>query len=62
MKPSWVFAMALGAAIGWGAYTLPFDWMQKAGLAGTGAWKIAWTEDTMNNLIRSISTKMIETP
>lgn len=26
--------MALGAAIGWGAYTLPFDWMQKAGLAG----------------------------
>ena len=35
MKPSWVLAMALGAAIGWGAYTLPFDWMQKAGLAGT---------------------------
>ena len=35
MKPSWVFAMALGAAIGWGAYILPFDWMQKAGLAGT---------------------------
>lgn len=27
--------MALGAAIGWGAYILPFDWMQKAGLAGT---------------------------
>ena len=24
-----------GAAIGWGAYILPFDWMQKAGLAGT---------------------------
>lgn len=35
MKSSWVFAMALGAAIGWGAYILPFDWMQKAGLAGT---------------------------
>ncbi|WP_168162664.1 hypothetical protein [Corynebacterium sp. HMSC072A04] len=35
MKPSWVFAMALGATIGWGAYILPFDWMQKAGLAGT---------------------------
>lgn len=35
MKPSWVFAMALGAAIGWGAYILPFDWVQKAGLAGT---------------------------
>lgn len=27
--------MALGAAIGWGAYILPFDWMQKAGLVGT---------------------------
>lgn len=35
MKPSWVFAMALGAAIGWGAYILPFEWMQEAGLAGT---------------------------
>lgn len=35
MNPSWVFAMALGAAIDWGAYILPFDWMQKAGLAGT---------------------------
>ncbi|OFL19366.1 hypothetical protein [Corynebacterium sp. HMSC062A03] len=34
MKPSWAFAMALGAAIGWGAYILPFDWMQKAGLVG----------------------------
>lgn len=27
--------MALGAAFGWGTYILPFDWMQKAGLAGT---------------------------
>ncbi|WP_239659006.1 hypothetical protein [Corynebacterium aurimucosum] len=35
MKPSWVFAMALGAAIGWGAYILPFDWIEKSGLAGT---------------------------
>lgn len=35
MKPSWVFAMALGATIGLGVYILPFDWMQKAGLAGT---------------------------
>lgn len=35
MKPSWGFAMALCAAIGWGAYILPFDWMQKAELAGT---------------------------
>ncbi|MDK8669250.1 hypothetical protein QP902_11280 [Corynebacterium marquesiae] len=35
MKPSWGFAMALCAAIGCGAYILPFDWMQKAELAGT---------------------------
>ncbi|OFN74836.1 hypothetical protein HMPREF2537_03030 [Corynebacterium sp. HMSC074E01] len=35
MKPSRVSAMALGAAIGWGAYSLRFDWMQKAGLAAT---------------------------
>lgn len=35
MKPSWGFAMALGAAIGLGVYILPFDWIQKAGLAGT---------------------------
>ena len=34
-KPSWVFAMALGAAIGWGAFILPFDWMQTGGLGGT---------------------------
>ena len=35
MKPSWVFAKELGAAISWGAYILLFDWIQKAGLAGT---------------------------
>lgn len=34
-KPSWVFAMALGSAIGWGAFILPFDWMTDGGLAGT---------------------------
>lgn len=34
-KPSWVFAMALGSAIGWGAFVLPFDWISSAGLAGT---------------------------
>lgn len=33
-KPSWVFAMALGAAIGWGAFILPFDWMTAIGLGG----------------------------
>ena len=34
-KPSWVFAMALGSAIGWGAFILPFDWMSEGGLYGT---------------------------
>src|SRR5699024_9888564 len=34
-KPSWVFAMALGAAIGWGAFILPFDWMIASGMAGS---------------------------
>lgn len=33
-KPSWVFAMALGSAIGWGAFILPFDWMTSSGLLG----------------------------
>lgn len=35
MKPSWVFAMALGSAVGWGAFILPFDWGAEGGLAGT---------------------------
>lgn len=35
MKPQWVFAMALGSAVGWGAFILPFDWLQAGGLAGT---------------------------
>lgn len=35
MKPQWVFAMALGSAVGWGAFILPFDWLQSGGLAGT---------------------------
>lgn len=34
-KQSWIFAMALGAAIGWGAFILPYDWMFQGGLAGT---------------------------
>lgn len=33
-KPSWIFAMALGSAIGWGAFVLPFDWMTSSGLLG----------------------------
>lgn len=34
-KASWVFAMALGSAIGWGAFVLPYDWLSTAGLGGT---------------------------
>ena len=33
-KPSWVFAMALGSAIGRGAFILPFNWMTASGLGG----------------------------
>lgn len=35
LKPQWVFAIALGSAVGWGAFILPFDWMTSGGLAGT---------------------------
>lgn len=35
LKPQWVFAIALGSAVGWGAFILPFDWMTAGGLAGT---------------------------
>ena len=34
-KPSWIWAIALGSAIGWGAYVAPVDWMAKAGPLGT---------------------------
>ena len=34
LKPSWVFALAIGSEVGWGAFILPFDWLQNAGLAG----------------------------
>lgn len=34
-KPQWVFAIALGSAVGWGAFILPFDWMTTGGLGGT---------------------------
>lgn len=35
LKPQWVFAIALGSAVGWGAFILPFDWMSSGGLGGT---------------------------
>jgi len=33
-KPSWVWAIALGSAIGWGAFVQPVTWMSEAGPVG----------------------------
>lgn len=34
LKPYWVVAIALGSAVGWGAFVLPTDWMGTAGPVG----------------------------
>ncbi len=34
LKPQWVWAIALGSAIGWGAFVLPAGWMTTAGPLG----------------------------
>lgn len=34
LKPSWVYAMALGSEVGWGAFILPFAWLTQSGLGG----------------------------
>lgn len=34
LKPHWVWAIALGSAIGWGAFVQPIDWMKTAGPIG----------------------------
>jgi amino acid transporter len=34
LKPSWVWAIALGSAVGWGAFVLPTDWIGTAGPLG----------------------------
>lgn len=34
LKPSWVFAIALGSAVGWGAFILPVDWLRDGGTLG----------------------------
>lgn len=34
LKPHWVVAIAIGSAIGWGAFVLPADWMDDAGPIG----------------------------
>lgn len=34
LKPSWVWAIALGSAVGWGAFILPTDWLGAAGPLG----------------------------
>lgn len=33
-KPQWIFAIALGSAVGWGAFILPVDWLTSGGTAG----------------------------
>ena len=33
-KPSWIWAIAFGSCIGWGAFVLPVDWMSMAGPLG----------------------------
>lgn len=32
LKLSWVYAMAVGSAIGWGAFVLPYQWLVSSGL------------------------------
>ena len=34
LKPQWVWAIALGSAVGWGSFVLPVDWMSTAGPLG----------------------------
>lgn len=34
LKPHWVWAIALGSAVGWGAFVLPADWLATAGPLG----------------------------
>ncbi|RST74404.1 APC family permease [Siminovitchia acidinfaciens] len=34
LKPSWVWAIAFGSSIGWGAFILPGDWIKSAGALG----------------------------
>lgn len=34
LKPQWVWAIALGSAVGWGSFILPADWIAKAGPLG----------------------------
>src|SRR5699024_7596183 len=34
LKPQWVWAIALGSAIGWGAFVQPINWMAEAGPLG----------------------------
>lgn len=34
LKPHWVWAIALGSSVGWGAFILPTDWMATAGPLG----------------------------
>ncbi|PWI28459.1 APC family permease [Pseudoglutamicibacter cumminsii] len=33
-KPGWIFAVAVGSAVGWGAFVLPVDWLHQGGIVG----------------------------
>lgn len=35
LKPSWVFSVALGSAVGWGAFVLPYSWVESSGVLST---------------------------
>lgn len=34
LRPHWVYAMAVGSEIGWGAFILPYDWLRSSGIGG----------------------------
>lgn len=34
LKPSWVWAIAFGSSVGWGAFILPGDWISQSGSLG----------------------------
>lgn len=34
LRPHWVWALAVGSSIGWGAYVQPVEWLEMAGPLG----------------------------
>src|SRR5699024_7388511 len=66
LKPHCVWAIALGSAIGWGAFVQPSDWMKEAGPAGVmrgisiGAALMILIAVSYGILIRSFLVAVIE--